>query len=494
MRVESIAPAPRVGIGVKLAYGFGSIAYGIKDNGFSTLLLLFYNQVVGLRAELVGLAIMVALVLDAFIDPVIGHLSDHTRSKWGRRHPFMYAAAVPIGVLYLLLWNPPHASQTATAAYLVVVAILVRTAISAYEVPSSALAPELTQDYHERTSVIGYRYLFGWIGGMGMLFVTFAIFLAPTTAYPLGQLNPAGYRIYAYVAAAAMTIAILVSAFGTQRRVAALPQVAILPTNIGGTFRGIFGALRNRAFRTLLAAGVFGFTAQGLTFALSTYFNTFFWQFPASILALSVIVTLAGVALAFGLSSTISRRYGKRKAAAVLTLTYPIIAALPYVGRLVGIMPSNGDPWLLFWLGASILVATALGVGGAILSASMMADIVEDEQLRSGKRSEGLFFAGSFFMQKCVSGLGVFVSGAVLALVEFPANAKPGAVAVEVLDRLALTYCTGLIGLAGIAAWFLWRFPLGGESDHRERVAALARDAARVLPLPASEPQLQPPS
>ena len=492
MPPEPIASGPRLGVGTKLAYGFGSIAYGIKDNGFSTLLLLFYNQVIGLRADLVGFAVMIALVLDAFIDPVIGHLSDHTRSRWGRRHPYMYAAAIPIGVLYLLLWSPPQGSQFGTMAYLVVVAILVRTAISAYEVPSSALAPELTLDYHERTSVIGYRYLFGWIGGMGMLFLTFAVLLAPTADYPLGQLNPAGYRTYAVVASVLMTAAILISALGTHRRIGALPQGEISRTSMAGTFRGILRALQNRAFRTLLAAGIFGFTAQGLTFALSTYFNTFFWQFPSSILALSVIVTLAGVGCAFGLSTRISRRHGKRKAAAVMTLTYPIVAALPYLARLVGVLPANGDPWLLFWLGLSVLIATALGVGGAILSASMMADVVEDEQIRSGQRSEGLFFAGSFFVQKCVSGLGLFLSGAVLALVGFPAAAKPGEVPIAVLDRLALTYCGGLVLLASIAAWFLWRFPLGGERDHRERIAALARDAARAVPLPASEPQLQP--
>ena len=195
----AIAQSRKLGLGTKLAYGFGSIAYGIKDNGFSTLLLLFYNQVIGLRADLVGLAIMVALVLDAFIDPVVGHLSDHSQSRWGRRHPFMYAAALPVGVLYLLLWSPPMGSQTETLVYLIGVAILVRTAISIYEVPSAALAPELTADYHERTSVLGWRYLFGWLGGMGMLLLTFAVILAPTPEYlgrsaQPGRLSPVRHR------------------------------------------------------------------------------------------------------------------------------------------------------------------------------------------------------------------------------------------------------------------------------------------------------------
>ena len=255
----------------KFFYGFGSIAYGIKDNGFSTLLLLFYNQVVGLPANLVGLALMIALILDAFIDPVVGHLSDGTRTRWGRRHPFMYAAALPIGVLYLLLWHPPTGSPTATLAYLIVAAIVVRSAISFYEVPSSALAPELTSDYHERTSVLGYRYMFGWLGGMTMLLATFTIFLAPTAQYPIGQLNPDGYKTYALYAAAFMTAAILISAFGTHREIAHLPKPPpVARLSLGQTLRGVAQTLKNRAFLTLMLAGVFSYTNQGLQFALAT--------------------------------------------------------------------------------------------------------------------------------------------------------------------------------------------------------------------------------
>jgi hypothetical protein len=79
-------------------YGLGSVAFGVKDNGFSYMLMLFYNQVLGVPAKLVALALLTALVFDAVIDPVIGHLSDNLRSRWGRRHPFMYAAALPVAL------------------------------------------------------------------------------------------------------------------------------------------------------------------------------------------------------------------------------------------------------------------------------------------------------------------------------------------------------------------------------------------------------------
>ena len=97
----------RVPLGTKLSYGLGAIAYGIKDNGYSVFLLLFYNQVVGLPANAVGTIIGLALVFDAFIDPLIGHFSDRTHTRWGRRHPWLYASALPIALSWLMLWRPP---------------------------------------------------------------------------------------------------------------------------------------------------------------------------------------------------------------------------------------------------------------------------------------------------------------------------------------------------------------------------------------------------
>ena len=481
-------PTVRVSLPVKLAYGFGSIAYGVKDNGFSSFLLLFYNQVIGLPAQLVGVAIMVALILDAFIDPLIGHYSDHTQSRWGRRHPFMYAAAVPVGLLYLLLWHPPHASQGVILLFLIATAILVRTCISAYEVPSSALAPELTEDYHERTAVLGYRYLFGWVGGMGMALATYVLFLKPDAAHPVGQLNPAGYHTYAIVAAVVMTGAILISAAGTQRQVQRLRAYPIAPTTLRHTFRSILGSFRNKGFAVLLVAGIFSFTNQGLNFALSTYFSTFLWGLPAAALGAFTLSVLLGVGLSLSFANVASRWIGKRDAAVWCTLVYILIATSPYVMRLLGWFPPNGSPILLPLLLVVSLLATGLGVSGAILGASMMSDVVEDAQVRTGERTEGLFFAGSFFMQKCVSGLGLFLSGAILALAHFPAQAVPGHVPPGVMDRLVLLYVAVTLVCGVIATLVLSRFPLS-QADHKANLAELAVTLSNAAPLPGGEPE-----
>src|SRR5512139_1200248 len=101
------AAGPRLGFSTKLLYGVGSVAFGVKDTGFGFFLLLYYNQVLGLPDEWVGFGIMLALVADAVFDPIVGFASDHLHSRWGRRHPFMYAAALPVAVAYYCLWNPP---------------------------------------------------------------------------------------------------------------------------------------------------------------------------------------------------------------------------------------------------------------------------------------------------------------------------------------------------------------------------------------------------
>src|SRR4051812_34793058 len=145
----------------RLAYGLGNGAIGVKDNGFSYFLLMFYSQVAGLDARLVGLALTIALVVDAFIDPILGYWSDNVRSRWGRRHPFMYAAAVPLAGLYFMLWSPPAGtSPSVLFVYLLALAVAIRICVSVYQVPSNALAAELTQNYDERSTLLAFRLFF----------------------------------------------------------------------------------------------------------------------------------------------------------------------------------------------------------------------------------------------------------------------------------------------------------------------------------------------
>ena len=132
-------------ISTKVLYGFGSMAFGIKDNAFAYFLLFVYVQVFGLSPDLAGLAILLMLVFDAISDPLVGYFSDNTRTKWGRRHPYIYLSALPVCVSFFVLWIPPlDLSQSELFMYLLFVGIFIRTAITFYEIPSTALGPELS--------------------------------------------------------------------------------------------------------------------------------------------------------------------------------------------------------------------------------------------------------------------------------------------------------------------------------------------------------------
>jgi GPH family glycoside/pentoside/hexuronide:cation symporter len=466
-------PLPRRVPGrVKLAFGFGATAFGIKDNGFSLLLLIYYNQVIGVPAAVVGTAVLIALVLDAFVDPVVGHLSDNLRTRWGRRHPFLYASAIPAGLFFLLLWNPPEASNTGMFFYILGIAFLVRATMSCFEVPMAALGPELTSDYHERTRIFGLRFFFGWLGGAAMLLFTFAVLLAPTPDYPDGQLNPQGYRDYAIIASVIMSSVILISALGTHSEIKFLPKTERLHLTLSQTFRGIFHSLGNRAFLILMLAGFCANVSQGISFGLLTYFLTYFWELGSIALAWYTFGLMVGIGGAVIGSSMVSRQIGKRRAAQWFLIGAILILPIPYIGRILGLFPDNGDPMLLPSIIAFIAIGTGSHVAALILKSSMLADVIEDDAERTGTRSEGLFFAGQFFIQKCVSGAGVFISAAILTIVAFPEPATPGEVAQGILQNLALIYIGLIVMLGIVAAAIMQRFPIE-QSDHEARIARM---------------------
>jgi Na+/melibiose symporter-like transporter len=459
----------------RLFYGLGAVAYGVKDNGFSYFLLLYYNQVLGLPEAWVGLGIMLALFLDAVSDPVVGHLSDHFRSRWGRRHPFMYAAALPVAVAYYLLWRPPAGlSPEQLFAYFVVVAVLVRTLITFYEIPSTSLVAELTPEYDERTSVLGWRFFFGWWGGLGMAVLAYAVLLRPDAAHPVGQLNPAGYRDYGLAAALIMASSILVSAAGTHSYIPYLKQPPTYrPRGLRENLRQLRETLANRSLLVLLCAGVFAAMAVGLTAALNIYFNTYFWELTANQISLLVVANFVSAAAAFALAPSVSRRLGKKRAAIAVSLTGLGLGPAPVVLRLLGAFPPNGSPGLLPILAVINATVVTLVITSSILIASMVADVVEDSEVVTGRRSEGVFFAANSFVQKAVSGVGIFVSTLLLRAIGFPGGAQPGAVDPEVVRRLGLVYVPVLVALYLVAIGFLSAYRIS-RASHEANLARLA--------------------
>jgi GPH family glycoside/pentoside/hexuronide:cation symporter len=476
----------RLDMSTKLFYGFGSVAFGVKDNGFSYLLLLFYNQVVGLPAPLVGLAIFVALLWDAFLDPLVGQASDNFRSRWGRRHPFMYAAALPVALSYLAIWNPPHWSNNALFFYLVGAAIVIRTFVSFYEVPSSALAAELSSEYDDRTILLSYRFFFAWVGGLTLNLLAFAVLFTPDKTHPVGQLNPAGYSHYGMVGAATIFAAILISAAGTHRHIPTFrkpPRREIHPLQMA---REMVATLSNRSFLSLMTAGIGTAMAAGLGASLNNYFNTFFWEFTAKQVSVLTAGVFASAFLALTFAPRLSRRFGKRNTAMSLMVLSVAVGIGPLLLRLAGLFPPNHSAALLGIIFCTSIIGTAFGIGSSTLVSSMIADVVEASELETGRRSEGLFFASAAFIGKSVSGFGIMGATLIIQLIHLKPGAKPSLVPPEVVHNLAVVYCPILIGLYAFALLLLTGYKITRES-HDETLAQLAAEAEELKHPPALE-------
>ncbi len=453
----------------KLLYGFGSVAFGVKDGGFSYFLLFFYTQVMGVSPELVGLALFVALLVDALSDPLVGYVSDRWRSRWGRRHPFMYLSAVPVAVGFYFLWNPAAGMNSQMLfVYLITLAILVRTLITFYEIPSSALGPELSRDYDQRTSLFGYRFFFGWWGGLTMAALMYGVFLESTPEFPSGQLNPNGYHTYGLVGALVICTAVLVSARGTHRYIPYLRRPeAPQPFDILRIVRELRQTLSNRSFLLLFVAGLFMALAAGVSTSLNLYFNTYFWELEPREIFFIVMLQFGSALIALVVAPGASKRYDKKRAALGLILVGIVFGSLPVALRLLEIFPGNQSPWLLPILMGHGMIEVAIIISASILLTAMTADLVEDIEITTGRREEGLLLATRSFSAKVVAGAGTFIAGMVLSAIDFPVGARPGEVDPDTVFRLGLVTFPLVGGLFFVAFLFVSGYDLSRQGHER---------------------------
>lgn len=460
---------------LKLIQGFGAVAFGVKDNGFSFFLLIFYNQVLGMDAGLVSLALLIALLVDAVVDPILGNLSDRTYTRWGRRLPWLYAAPIPLAFAWVLMWSPP-AGAAPSFGGLVAIAIAVRVLLSACEVPSISLVPELTADYDERTTLFRYRALGGWIGGLGMMVLAYTVFMPGAK----GLLQQDGYFAFGVFGAGLMAASVIGSAVGQHRLVAHLPATKPPPFTIKGAFSEITEAFSERAFLIFAVGGLAAYVAQGMTFSISNYLNLFVWQLTQAQLIVYPLMLFASVVLMFVIVGPMHRRLGKAHSAALSAIAAAVIGLVPYALLLAGAWPPPGSIASTAGFYAFLLFANALGIVSMVSATSMMAEIVEAFEERTGRRAEGSFYSGNWLIQKCATGAGIFVSGQIIGLSQLATNAAPGSVPPAVINDLVIYYGGSILILAAIAAWWLARFPIS-RGEHELRVARLAQRRARAL-------------
>lgn len=464
---------------LKLVHGFGAVAFGVKDGGFLFFLLFYYSQVLGMDAGLVGLILLAALLIDAFVDPIIGYLSDRTYTRWGRRLPWLYAAPVPLAFFWVLLWSPPG-GEAPSALGLLGIMVAVRLLLSACEVPSTSLVPELTSDYTERSTLFRYRYLSGWMGGILMMVLAYTVFMPGEN----GLLQQEGYPAYGMFGAVLMVIAVLGSAYGQHHIVARLPEKKPAPFNLKAAFGEILEAFSERAFLIFAAGGLAAYVSQGMTFSISNYLNVYVWQLdrvtfegaPEWLNGLTAYPFALGVSVLgmFMIVGPMHHRLGKPKSAAVAAIIALVVGLTPYALFLAGMWPPVASLASTFLYYAFTVFANMFGIVVMISATSMIAEIVEAFEDRTGRRAEGSFYSGNWLVQKCATGLGAALTGQIIAISQLKQGADPTMVSFSVLSTMIIAFSIATAVLALLAAFWLGRFPITRE-DHEARIAARGR-------------------
>lgn len=399
------APEP-LSFSTKIAYGSGDLGPAITANLLAFFLLYFFTSVAGMNAALAGSVLMIGKIWDAINDPMVGVLSDRTRSaRWGRRYPWMLWGAVPFGITFFLQWIVPRFSddqatnQWGLFAYYVAIAVLFNTCYTMVNLPYTALTPELTQDYNERTSLNSFRFAFS-IGG-SILSLILAQIIFKVVSDPNQQ-----YQWLAGICAILSTLPLYWCVFGTYDRAMAMAERnAHLEEPVSLPFltqiRVVFS---NRPFLYVIGIYLCSWLAVQVTAAILPFFVVNWLGLSSGTFTMIALAVQGTALLMLFVWSAVSARVGK-KAVYFMGMALWIIAQ-------AGLFFLQPDQSKLVYL---LAVMAGVGVSTAYLVPwSMIPDVIELDELNTGQRREGLFYGFMVLLQKIGLAIGLFLVGQAL--------------------------------------------------------------------------------
>ena len=478
---------------VKLCFGIGAIGEAIYFAIFIGFITIFYNQAIGLSNYLIGIATMLAVATDAVTDPFIGMLSDRHRSRLGRRHPFLWSAPVPLAISIFAIFNPPDAligNEWGLFTWLAVWTILSRAFVTLFNVPHLALGAELSKRHHERSQLFSANAMFAYMAASGFGFVAWTMFQgdrvrASDGALVPGQLDPEAYVPVVLVVCAVVLVTIFICAIGTQdygrklsQRTDPQPKFSIL-----FFLKSLLRTLKNRNNLVLLGGYFFFMIASGIYDKMNVFIQTYLWELePNQIRLFPLVGVVAGLSGAT-LAPIFMKKYDRKPVMLCSLFGIVLFAQLVVNLRLLGVLPENEDPMLL-----PCLLANAAGFSFSIGTStvaimSMIGDIIDENELITGLREEGLFYSARAIFGKGSYSVATLFAGIMLDFyVRLPEAALPGALEQDTLVRLAITAgpIMGASALLSLAIYSRYRLSRKRHAEILEQIESRNAAAAQT--------------
>ena len=453
----AVAPVP---FPIRLGWGVGWLGVAILFNSYALLLLYYLTNVVGLKVQVAGLLLGIAKAYNVVCDLPIGVLSDHTKSRWGRRRPWMLAGAFLCTAAFIVLFNVPPAvaggNPADTTTYVLGALVFYATAYSCFNVPYMAMPGEMSGSYHERTAIMSYRVVFiqiGYLIGVG---------LATRLAEAFGG-GFTGYGRVGWLLGVAAGLAMLASFFGTARARSTLRE----PTRYTA-IEQLKSALSNKPFLLLSAFKLLTLFSGATVTATLVFFVKNVLKHDAGIM-LWYSIGYAGAALItvplFWIK--LSARIGKHRALMVATLGFLVVA-------LSWLLASPGESEWVFTLRAFALGTFA--AGKLLLGMTLLPDIMEYDSLRTGMRREGVFSGAYSLVEKSAYALSPVVLSIILGAFGYRETVNEAVIeqSSEALKGIYLNIAIVPAICNGLAALVLLRYDLTEEKLKAMRAAARA--------------------
>jgi GPH family glycoside/pentoside/hexuronide:cation symporter len=427
-----------VAMRTKLAFGIGASGEATTNWIFTALTFFYYNQILGLSGTMTALAVTIGIASDAVSDPLMGSISDRFRSRWGRRHLFMFAAPAPLVLTIYAIFNPPGGLDSqGLFIWFAVFTVGMRVCLTLFAVPHLAMGAELSDDYHERSRIMSYNNIFSYVG---VIIMHVAVWFVIFPSFDNGRMNQLSYTPIVFFCCSLIMVFILTSAYTTLDQIPRMKKVPddLPPFSLVQLFREMWSAISNRHYLFLLLGFFFLSVMIGTHETLGIYMGTFYWEFTDYQMGWLILNNVFGYVIGFmtaaRMHSWIDKRWTIVMTAAGLSVFWSAAVTL----RLFDLTPANTSWELVAFI---VFLGTFSSACGSILNISVMsalADIADEHELKTGRRQEGIFYAARTFFAKSTNGVGHIVAGIALDIIEFPTGADPASVDPEKVFQLGL--------------------------------------------------------
>lgn len=459
---------PRLlGARFKSGYGVGQVVESISTVTLNTYLFFYLTNVCGLSGSLTGVALFVALAIDAVADPLVGSVSDNLRTRWGRRVPVMAVSLVPLALSLGLLFSVPPLAGWELFLYVCALLVALRISMSGFIVPYLGLGAELSPDYDDRSSIVAFRVIFGMLGMLVPLMLGFGLFLSGHD----GLLRRAAYVPFGWTSGvllwAAGMLATYVSSRGASEQPLGASAYRHLSRRLIAEVREVF---RNPSFRILFGGVLLFFIGQGLTNALGLDANQYFWSLDVKQIQTVAMSLVGGLALGIPLGFALIGRVEKRTTVLWGIAVFALAQGLPALLQVAGLLPYGIAVRLTVLIAAAVIAGVAATLV-TIAFQSALADAVDEHEQMFQTRREGLYFASLSFANKAATGIGSMIAGFLLDWIRFPsaaiASGHPVNVGAGILRQLGLLYgpLAALITLASLLFFSRYRLDRAAHAE-----------------------------